>query len=150
MRCFIGSFLPPAIQQELHSHKPGLKGVRWTKHDRYHLTFEFHADVDPECVPDLLHRVAELRKSFPVTCKASEWSGFPRPNRARVIIARIEMAKRMKSLLGVDDFQPHVTVGYARQRYVRVPPTKLQIEFVLDEVCLVESLNGQYKLVTEA
>lgn len=148
MRCFIGAFLPCNIQASIRDLRPELPGVRWTRPERFHITLKFFADLSSEEVPSTIDEVRVYSRGFPLMCSATVLDGFPSRNRARVVIVRIDTQGCLESLIGDSSFQPHVTVGYARQRPVKVPAIPIGMDFSLDTVCLVESKQGQYRVVS--
>ena len=149
MRCFIGAFLPSTAQKAIYDNRPELSYVRWTRPDRYHITLEFYGDLVAGEVSDKLDRVAEVSKSFPTPCRATVIDGFPNRNRARVVVVRVDSRGILESLSRDSKFQAHVTVGYARQRPLKVPVTSIEFDFCLNEVWLVESKAGQYRILTK-
>ena len=149
MRCFIGIFLPRDTQQIIHDMCPNLSNIRWTKSERYHITMKFVASLDPSLIPNMLEETSVISKAMPVSCRATILDGFPNRRRARVVIVRIESGGILESLVDDSQFQPHVTVGYARRKSQTVPETCFDVAFDLCDVRLVESQDGKYRTISE-
>ena len=149
MRCFIGTFLPSKVQTLIHDRRPSLQQVRWTRPERYHITLRFYADLSAEKLPVAIDEAKRISSAFPLDGVATQMDGFPSRNRARVVIVRVDTHGLLEAVVDDAGFQPHVTIGYARQRAVKVPALEMGIEFRLDGVCLVESIQGRYRVVSQ-
>jgi 2'-5' RNA ligase len=109
---------------------------------------KFVADLDPVCVPEMLQEVYVISEALPISGRASILDGFPNRHRARVLIVRIESGGILESLVDDKQFQPHVTVGYARRVRQSVPRAAMDVEFELSDVRLVESRDGEYRTIS--
>ena len=110
---------------------------------------KFVDDLDPTWVPAMLEETSVISKAMPISCRATILDGFPNRRRARVVIVRIESGGILESLVDDRQFQPHVTVGYARRKRETVPSTSMDIAFELSDVRLVESRDGEYRTISE-
>ncbi len=128
---------------------PNLPNIRWTKSERYHITMKFVANLDQSLVPSMLEETSVISSAMPVSCRATVLDGFPKRGRARVVIVRIESGGLLESLVDDSQFQPHITVGYARRRSQTVPDTSLDVAFDLCDVRLIESRDGKYRTISE-
>lgn len=148
MRCFIGSFVPIEFRQKLQLKRPELKGVRWTKPHKLHMTFEFYPDLHESELDATKDKVSELARHFPIQCRTIAFTGFPRSANARVLVVRVDLQSAQDILFSDSDAKPHITVGYARRRRIKFEEESLELTFNLDTVHLIESKDGKYRVVS--
>ena len=141
--------VPTEAHAILSNNKPDIAGVRWLNPEKYHITFEYFAELSHDLLPDVRRKVHTLSELFPLHCEANCFSGFPSYHTARVIIALISLAEpKIHELCDNKRFKPHVTVGYARNRVVFVPQNPLQLAFAFVRPALFRSQNGVYSEIT--
>ena len=109
---------------------------------------KFVANLDPSLLPAMLEETHEISTAMPMLCQATVLDGFPNRSRARVVIVRVDSNGKLESLVDDPRFQPHVTVGYARRRPQVIPRTRVDVEFELCDVRLVESRDGEYRTIS--
>ena len=142
--------VPTEARESLSNNKPDINGVRWLKPDKYHITFEYFAELSNDLLPDVRRKVQALSATFPLQCEARCFSGFPSYGKARVIVALVSLADpKIPMLCDNKRFNPHITVGYARNRAVFVPKCPLQLAFAFVRPALFRSENGVYSEITE-
>lgn len=161
MRCFVAAFVPAHVRSALVGARPEVDGVRWVAPEKYHVTLRFLGDLDADAARHWVDEAAALATRFPIECTASAVEGFPGPRRARVIAVRIDSGGALEAALGAlvrglptaepagdVGFRAHVTLGRARRRAVRLPPSPaLGISFRLQDAALYRSLEGRYERV---
>lgn len=130
VRCFVASFVEPAVAQTLAatiSASPGMLGVssaRCVPAENYHATLWFIGATAPDEVD---HALAEVRKlsGTPLSVHVAAVTGLPKPGRASVVVALLdvpevmyEWRRRLAASFGPEPkrFTPHVTVGRLRPR----------------------------------
>ena len=141
--------VPDTVRAFLSSNKPEIDDVRWTKPEKYHITFEYFPHLSNEMFKAVHRKVQVLSQYFPLHCELNHFSGFPSHRNARVIIALISLAN--SGILTVCEnkrFNPHVTVGYARSSPLFVPQTALEYSFSFVRPALFLSENGVYTEIT--
>lgn len=148
MRCFIGIFLPSETQNAIRELLPDLPNTRWTKPERYHITLKFVANLNPSAIPKMLSETRLMSTTMPISCRATVMDGFPTRRRARVVIVRVDSGGAIESIVGDKKFQSHVTIGYARKKPLAVPATNMDLSFEAQEALLVESRNGEYRVIS--
>ena len=145
MRCFIGSFLHPSHRSIVQSLVPNLDGLRWVRPERYHVTLAFLGDLQQDGLGVQLDRAKCLSKSFPIVSTTAILSGFPRASRARVVVILLGSSGKLESLeLRKENFKPHITLGYARNKPVNIREKSVSLELLFEEVGLYESKDGEY------
>lgn len=148
MRCFIASPLPPRYRQTVLNFVPELTGVRWVHHDKYHVTLRFLGNTSQENIPDHLDEVNQYKPHFPLLSTKVTLSGFPRPERARVIVLLLKSDGKFEAIRPSDSrFVPHLTLGYSRGRPVKVPKLSSSAQIVFESVGLYESIDGKYRQI---
>ena len=148
MRCFIASPLPPHYRQIVRNFVPELTGVRWVHHDKYHVTLHFLGDTSEEDIPDHLEEVGRYKPHFPLLATEVALSGFPRPERAKVIVLLLKSDGKFEAIRPSDSrFVPHLTLGYSRGRPVEVPKLSSTTHIVFESVGLYESIDGKYRQI---
>jgi RNA 2',3'-cyclic 3'-phosphodiesterase len=133
-RCFVGLWIGPTLRGELSAsiarwrERPELAGMRWTAPETWHVTLAFLGDTEPEAIPVLEGRLAEVVSGHaPMRLPTGGLGAFPTPARARVAWYGVgDPAGRLSALasdvahasgLEPDTFTGHVTLGRAgRQR----------------------------------
>ena len=133
-RCFVGAWIGQTLRRELSTsiarwrERPDLAGMRWTAPDTWHVTLAFLGDTDPEAIPVLEARLAEVVSNHaPMRLPTGGLGAFPSPARARVAWYGVgDPGGRLAALAGdvarasglePDTFTGHVTLGRAgRQR----------------------------------
>ncbi|MCY4094691.1 MAG: hypothetical protein OXG05_06115 [Gammaproteobacteria bacterium] len=149
MRCFIGSILSEADQQKINALRPNLGDelVRWVKPHKYHVTLQFLGDdVKEEDLSEHRCKLAAWRKAFPITCTGMVMSGFPNPQRARVLVSLLHSEGRLDALRPEQpSFLPHITLGYARRKPIAVPDWSANVRITIPAPSLIESSQGQYR-----
>lgn len=137
--------VPDEIREIFSINKPDVEDVRWVKPEKYHITFEYFAELPTELMQDVFRKVQALSEYFPLQCEAKCFSGFPSYRKARVIIVHLELASaELATVCDNRRFKPHVTLGYARNRSVSVPQSRLQHFFAFDRPALYRSQQGVY------
>jgi len=136
--------------------------VRWVDPSLVHLTIKFFGNVRRSHVPRLSEGLASAAAAGQFAALAtSSVSGFPSPERARVIWVGVtgEIAAVTQLADAVRDataewpadgkFAPHLTVGRARQRGARVSVADVRdrlpfspVTFAADRVQLIRSVLG--------
>ncbi|MXZ56275.1 MAG: hypothetical protein F4227_05565 [Gammaproteobacteria bacterium] len=145
MSYFIGSMVPDEVRAFLSSNRPEIDDVRWTKPEKYHITFEYFPDLSNEMFKAAHRTVQALSKYFPLKCELNHFSGFPSHRKARVIIALISLDNSGIQIVCENKrFNPHVTVGYARNPPVFVPQNALKLSFSFARPALYRSEKGIY------
>ncbi len=140
--------------------EPWSNRVRWVPAENLHVTLRFLGDVSPERIDGLVDRVrAVATETDPFSCTLDEVGAFPKPTRARVLIARISPAAALVDLAARVEaavvaaglapeprrFRPHVTLGRVRRPPLRVvtPAASLApIRVAAAEVVLFQSDLG--------
>lgn len=137
--------VPNEVREILSSNKPDIDNVRWLKPEKYHITFEYFAELPDKTIDEVQSKVIELTTYFPLQCEAQCFSGFPSNREARVIIARLALTNfQISKVCDNERFNPHVTVGYARKLPVVVPQNSLQHSFSFSRPALFRSERGIY------
>jgi 2'-5' RNA ligase len=138
LRTFVAVELPDRVREDLHRwvdpQKRDLPGVRWVRSSGLHVTLTFLGDLAEALVPRVVRAVQEVSEGLrPFTLKLSGVSGFPRPDRARVIWVGVE--GELNSLFALKEgvegaleplgcapergkLHPHVTLGRSSRRPV--------------------------------
>lgn len=147
MRCFIGSFISDRDRAEIQRHLPQLPGVRWTKANKYHITYEFFPNLDASEIDAVKSNVESLSASFPIQGQVTIFTGFPRASRARVLVLRVELDTAIEDLFKDPDPKPHITVGYARKRTTNIEEIALDVPISLNSVNLIESKDREYQIM---
>ena len=151
MRCFIASPLPRRYHRTVQDLLPELKGVRWVRPEKYHVTLHFLGETKEDLVPTYLDEVNEYEPHFPLPTTEVVLSGFPRPERARVIVLLLKSDGKFEAIRPSDSrFVPHLTLGYARRQPVEVPKISSRSELVFQTVGLYESTDGKYRRIHSA
>ena len=141
--------VPEEFREIISNNKPDVDDVRWVKPGKYHITFEYFAELPIELRQEVHRKVQALSEYFPLQCEAKCYSGFPSYRKARVIIVRLELANfEVASVCDNKRFNPHVTVGYARNRAVFVPQKPLDHTFSFSRPALFRSEKGVYTEIT--
>ncbi|MCY3540705.1 MAG: hypothetical protein OXH31_02180 [Gammaproteobacteria bacterium] len=149
MSYFIGAMVPTTVREFLSSNKPEIDDVRWMKPEKYHITFEYFPDLSNEIFRAAHRKVQALSKHFPLKCELNCFSGFPSRRKARVIVALISFANlEIQTVCDTKRFNPHVTVGYARNTPVFVPQNAVKLSFSFVRPVLYLSENGIYTEIT--
>ena len=137
--------VPDKAREFLSNNKPKLDNVRWTKPQKYHLTFEYFPDLSNESYGEAHIKVQALSKYFPLTCELRHFSGFPSHRKARVIVALISLdTSGIQTVCDNKRFNPHITVGYARNPPLYVPQTSIKLLFSFARPALYRSESGIY------
>lgn len=140
--------LTQSCQQHLRTLIPTLSGVRWVNSEKYHVTLKFLGDdVKQDDLSQYWHQIAKLQDAFPVQTRVIGFSGWPNPQRARVLVLLLEYKACLGALhSGPRPFVPHITVGYARKKTsVSVPYAKINIKITIPPPALFESVQGKYR-----
>lgn len=141
--------VPAEIGNVLCVTKPNIDNVRWLKPEKYHITFEYFAELPGKLIQEVHRKIVLLSKYFPLTCEVECFSGFPSNRRARVVVALLRLANTdIGSVCDIKRFTPHVTVGYARSRKVYVPQTSFDLQFSFERPALFRSEKGLYTEMT--
>lgn len=141
--------VPAEARELIHLNRPVLGDVRWVNPQKYHITFEYFAELSNELVDEVRLKVQTLSAYFPLQCEVKCYSGFPTDRKARVIVALLNLTDiEIETVCHNKRFTPHVTVGYARNRKVCVPQSSLDLQFVFDRPALFRSENGIYTELT--
>lgn len=165
MRTFIAIFPPPEVRESLllAAHDLPVEGnIRWSRPENVHLTLKFLGDVPQENlegIRDVLARVCG--RHAPFEAATSGFGAFPSARKARVVWADVtEGCDPLRALsedleislgsLGFSResrrvFRPHVTIGRARGRPVRLEAAETTARgerFPVREVVLVRSVQG--------
>ena len=149
MSYFIGSMVPDQVREILSNNKPDVDDVRWIKPEKYHITFEYFAELSANLIQDVHRKVRTISEYFPLQCEAKCYSGFPSYRKARVIIVSLELANfEVASVCDNKRFKPHVTVGYARKLAVFVPQNPIDHSFSFERPALFRSERGIYTEIT--
>lgn len=137
--------VPTAVCDFLSSNKPEIDDVRWMKPEKYHITFEYFPDLSNEMFKNVHLKVQALSKYFPLKSELKCFSGFPTHRRARVIVALISLSSlEVQTICNNKRFNPHVTVGYARNPPVFVPQKVVKLSFSFVRPTLFLSEHGFY------
>lgn len=163
MRLFVAVFPPMEVREALASAAGGLRvsgEVRWVRSENVHLTLKFLGEVPDESTAHISRALGALAgRHEPFGLVPSGFGGFPSGRKARVIWAGTRgdvealaaLAEDLESSLeplGFErekrPFSPHLTLGRARRRPVRVEVERDSPEtgfpgFRVEEVVLVES-----------
>lgn len=151
MRCFIGTPLPRRYHQTVRDLVPELKGVRWVRPEKYHVTLHFLGETEEGLIPTYLDEVNEYEPHFPLPTTEVVLSGFPRPERARVIVLLLKSDWKFESIRPTDSrFVPHLTLGYSRGQPVEVPKLSSCSKLIFESVGLYESVDGKYRRIHSA
>lgn len=151
MSYFIGSMVPDAVRAFLSKNIPEIDDVRWTRPEKYHITFEYFPDLSNGMLKAAHRKVQALSKYFPLHCELDQFSGFPSHRRARVVIALVSLASsRIQTVCENKRFNPHVTVGYARNPPLFVPQNALKLSFSFARPALYRSEEGIYTEIKTA
>ena len=126
---------------------PQLAAIRWTKPQKYHITFGFFPNLDPKEIDHVRSKVQELSQHFPLQGRAIAFSGFPRPSRARVLILRVDLAAFPDNLFTDANPKPHITVGYARKMFIPIEELAVDFPITFESVHLIESKDHAYHVV---
>lgn len=133
MRVFVASFVEQQAAGQLAGAVPRVTGMRPVPAENLHLTLHFLGSIDDTKREELIAFVRAL-EAFPVRVRISEVAGFPSGNRARTLVAMIEIIEGMAVLNRWHDalarafptgdsaktFRPHITLGRSRKG-IRVP-----------------------------
>ncbi len=141
--------VPAETRELLRTNSPDIDNVRWVNPQKYHITFEYFAELPDESFHEVHRKVHTLSNYFPLQCEAQCFSGFPSYRRARVIVALLKLANNdIGKVCNNKRFTPHVTVGYARSRKVCVPPTSFDLQFSFERPALFRSEKSLYTEIT--
>lgn len=125
-----------------------MSGVRWVKPEKYHVTLHFLGETEERSIPNHLGEVNEYKPHFPLPTTEVVISGFPRPERARVIVLLLKSDGKFEAIRPSDSrFVPHLTLGYSRGQPVEVPKFSSRSELVFETVGLYESTDGKYRRI---
>ena len=150
MRLFVGCFVAPEAAARLHSRCPAIPGVRWIAPTNYHVTLHFIGEAEMSSVPGLMRSVADLA-GLPTQATVEKFGGFPTDNRARVVVAQLQvdpllfawcdqLRSALSSTNGRKAFAPHVTVARSRTGIaVPLQPTAGNFNLPLGEPALYRS-----------
>lgn len=112
-----------------------VEGVRWIPEANYHVTLRFIGACPVEKIEDLGSWIRKAARHLPVTLRIGGIGGFPSEGSARVIWVgaedRVGTMRKVYNVLdkGADrcgfgrenrSYRPHVTVGRARKKPVRL------------------------------
>ena len=137
--------VPAEARERIHTSKPDISDVRWVYHQKYHITFEYFAELSKGSFEEAHRKVDTLSNFFPLRCEVECFSGFPSNRMARVVVALLSLANTdIGTVCDNKRFTPHVTVGYARSRRIYVPQTSLDLQFSFERPALFRSENGIY------
>ena len=141
--------VPAETRELLHTNRPAIENVRWVNPEKYHLTFEYFAELPDQSFQEVHRKVDTLSKYFPLTCEVECFSGFPSNRRARVVVVLVRLANTdIGPVCDNKRFTPHVTVGYAHSRKVYVPQTSFDLQFSFERPALFRSEKGLYTEIT--
>lgn len=138
----------------------GVGEVRWVPARNMHVTLKFFGLCEPGLIPRLAGVMMEASALLPLELNVGGTGGFPSQGSARVIWVRaLDTSGRLSEVHGVIErgarrlgvekerraYSPHITIGRARKRPVRIPDDILDEEtgpLVLDvsELVLFESV----------
>lgn len=148
MRCFIASPLPRRYHQTVQGLLPELKGVRWVRPEKYHVTLRFLGETKERSIPSHVDEVNEYKPHFPLSINEVVLSGFARPERASVIVLLLKSDGKFEAIRPSDSrFVPHLTLGYSRGQPVEVPKLSSRSDLVFESVGLYESVDGKYRRI---
>lgn len=136
-----------------------VEGVRWVSADNLHVTLKFLGSFDPLLVTSFLEEMGIAARHLPLTLRLGGIGGYPSLGSARVIwvgaedtggrlrkaFADIEcVAERYGFPREKRPFRPHVTLGRARARPVRISRDtcdrfKGEVLLNVDEIVLFRS-----------
>lgn len=137
--------MPAEARELIYTHKPDIGDVRWVNPKKYHITFEYFAELSNDSFDAVHRKVDTLSNSFPLRCEVECFSGFPSNRMARVVVALLSLANTdIGTVCDNKRFTPHVTVGYARSRRIYVPQTTLDLQFSFERPALFRSENRIY------
>lgn len=140
MRIFFGCFLTPTAARELMDRAPEVPGLRPVPVENLHVTLHFLGSVAADRAEDVRVLAAGL-PAVSLCAAVREITGFPKPGRARMLVARLtdpdgqlghwhEALARGWPTGEKRRYDPHVTLG--RSRY----PVKLPMMPALNGVAL--------------
>jgi 2'-5' RNA ligase len=153
-RLFVGTFVPPALHDSLLAAREAVAGAwRWTRPEQWHLTLNFLGDVADGRVPELIAVLKDLAGHAPLSLTAAGWEGFPRRQRAHVLVRDVTLTEPLERLQAHSatlvapwlarpekkTYRPHITLGRSRQG---LPVTDLAVpalDWVATDVHLIES-----------
>ncbi len=127
MRVFAACFLQEDSARELAAGIPDQPGLRRAPPGNLHVTLLFLGNVPAERSAEVRAMVAALPRER-LSVRIREVTGFPRPEQALALVARLHEAPRLAEWHGLlaarwpaetgGNFDPHVTLG----RYRRARP----------------------------
>lgn len=112
-----------------------LDGVRWVPPENLHVTMKFLASCDPRLVPALLGEMEDAASHLPIRLRLGGVGGYPSVRSAKVIwVGAEDLEGRARKAFDVIEsgterlgfarekrlYSPHVTVGRARAKPLRV------------------------------
>lgn len=90
-RCFVAVPIGETLRSSLEDarapwlERPDLQELRWTDPARWHLTLAFLGDVEPERVPRVIERAADVaRRHAPLRLPTGGLGAFRSPSEGRV------------------------------------------------------------------
>jgi 2'-5' RNA ligase len=153
-RLFVGTFLPPALHGPLLAARAAVTGDwRWTRPEQWHVTLNFLGEVADGRVPGLIAVLDGLASHAPLPLTATGWEGFPRSQRAHVLVRDVTLTEPLRRVQAHSaamvapwlarpekkNYKPHITLGRSRQGMpitdLVVPP----LDWVATDVHLIES-----------
>ena len=163
IRAFFALPLGPHAREEivraiaLLGREPWAPKVRWAPPENLHVTLRFLGDLGAETletIRDAAERAAARTETF--ECRLSRVTAFPRPSRARVLVASLCDEPALAALAaGIDQiarasgleadehrFRPHATLGRVRRpplRGARIEAPLSPCPFEATEVVLYRS-----------
>ncbi|MGH8867245.1 MAG: RNA 2',3'-cyclic phosphodiesterase, partial [Actinomycetes bacterium] len=95
MRLFAAVVPPPPVLADVARLVDGVRhgwpGLRWSRHDQWHLTLSFYGEVDEDDVPDLERRLARAAaRATPAELAFGPGGTFGNRTRARLVWLRAD------------------------------------------------------------
>lgn len=178
VRLFTGITLPIEVRSAISESAARLsamvEGVRWVPVENLHVTLKFLGSFELEKVPLIEEAMRKAGSHLPLALRIGGAGAFPSPGSARVIWVGVtdvdgdaakvyRIIEKAAEKCGVQRekraYRPHVTIGRAGKRPVRLPPeidAVFDFEFRLDAVELAlfrSELSGagaRYTIVSGA
>ncbi|MEM7007547.1 MAG: RNA 2',3'-cyclic phosphodiesterase [Thermodesulfobacteriota bacterium] len=169
MRIFIAALLPESIRDQITSHinsiKADIKGVKWEKPEKLHLTLNFLGKIQEgklEQITTMLDNLIDDHDPFQL--HLTNFGAFPNLRNPRVLYIGLSENKHLSifhskltkelSELGFEieerKFTPHITIGRVKNK-IRIDSCKdiIQTHFELNRITAIESeLNPKGSIYT--